>query len=131
MEGRWVTGESASRALGWIRLINGLVALLAPSLVARRLVRPGQRAPAAQYVLRMFGIRTVLLGLDLLRGSEAQQAQAVRRAPVVHGVDAAAAVFGGLSRQLPASSALALTAISGVNFALAVNARRSLTDHPS
>ena len=112
-------------ALGLIRLMNGAVSLLNPELVAGRLNGSGQRVAAAHYLLRMFGIRTVFLGLDLLHGTQAQQMQAIRRAPTIHGVDALAALFAGLTRQLPARRALVLTAISTINFALALAARRA------
>lgn len=54
-------------ALAGIRLFNGAAGLLAPELLIRRL-DPDREPPsaAAVYAFRLFGIRTILLGLDLL-----------------------------------------------------------------
>jgi uncharacterized protein YjeT (DUF2065 family) len=112
-------------ALGLIRLVNGLVALLAPRLLAERLGRAGERPAAAHYLLRMFGIRTAFLGLDLLAGDEDQRRQAVRRAPIIHASDLVAVTVAGGLRQIPLRAAAAGFAISSVNLWLAIVARAS------
>jgi uncharacterized protein YjeT (DUF2065 family) len=110
-------------ALGVIRLTNGLVALLAPGFLAERLGRAGERNSAAQYLLRMFGIRTVFLGLDLLAGDEDRRREALRRAPIIHASDVLAVLVAGASRQIPARAAAAGFGISCVNLWLALVAR--------
>jgi uncharacterized protein YjeT (DUF2065 family) len=110
-------------ALGVIRLTNGLLALLLPSILSKRLGRAGERSSSAHYLLRMFGIRTVFLGLDLLTGDEDHQREAVRRAPVIHMSDAVAALLAGASRQLPFRAAVAAFGISCLNFVLAIAAQ--------
>ena len=62
--------------LACIRLVNGLAALVVPQQLARGLGIDPEQYPAAMYVLRMFGMRTVLIGLDLLapRGERREQA---------------------------------------------------------
>jgi len=110
-------------ALGLIRLTNGLVALVIPGFLAARLARAGERGGPAHYALRMFGIRTVYLGLDLLTADEQRRHDALRRAPIIHASDLAAVVLAGASRQIPIRAAAAGLAISSVNLWLAVTAR--------
>jgi len=110
-------------ALGVIRLTNGLVALLAPGFLAERLGRAGERNSAAQYLLRMFGIRTVFLGLDLLARDEDRRREALRRAPIIHASDVLAVLVAGASRQIPVRAAAAGFGISCVNLWLALVAR--------
>jgi uncharacterized protein YjeT (DUF2065 family) len=112
-------------ALGLIRLTNGLVALLIPEFLARRLSRSGERSSSAHYLLRMFGIRTVFLGLDLLLQDEERRSEALRRAPIIHGSDVLAALVAGVSRQLPFRAAAAAFGISCVNLWLAIKAQTS------
>lgn len=76
-------------------LFNGGVAPIAPSLLARRFGVDPKPSPALLYVLRMFGIRTLLIVLDLLAEGPARE-KALRVAPLVHGSDATAAVLAGL-----------------------------------
>ena len=110
-------------ALGLVRLANGLLALFAPALMLRALGSSQSDSPPATYILRMFGIRTVYLGLDLLAASPAHRRDALQRAPVIHATDALAALTAGITRQLPPRSAATTVAISSVNLALALVAR--------
>ena len=107
-------------ALGVIRLTNGVVALLVPGFLAERLGRAGERNSAAQYLLRLFGIRTVFLGLDLLARDEDRRREAVRRAPIIHASDVLAVVVAGASRQIPVRAAAAGFGISCLNLWLAL-----------
>ena len=112
-------------ALGTIRLVNGASALVAPKMLMNRLGVDAANNPAAVYGLRMFGIRTVLIGLDLLRADEDVRARAVRLAPLIHGCDTASAVVAGVRGDLPRRAAVLATAISGVNVVLALQAWRA------
>ena len=67
--------DRARRILAIVRLFNGSAALLVPELMLRRLGTDPQRDPSGIYPLRMFGIRTVLIGAELL----ALQGEARRR----------------------------------------------------
>jgi hypothetical protein len=66
--------DHARIALATIRLVNGGLALLAPEVMLRRFEAGRQADPGAGpdpgrvavYPLRMFGIRTVVLGIQLL-----------------------------------------------------------------
>ena len=75
------------------------------------------------YALRMFGIRTVLLGADLWRHDDQAREHAVNTAVVIHATDVCAAVGAGMKHQLPRRSAFIAALISTVNVALALAAR--------
>ena len=117
-------------ALSGIRMVNGTVALIAPKLLLTRLGVDAANNRAAVYGLRMFGIRTVLIGLDLLSSDPDARARAVRVAPLIHGSDTAGAIVAGLHGDLPKRAAALATAISGVNLVLAVLARRAARELP-
>ena len=54
-------GDYARIALASIRLFNGAAALFVPATLARRLGVDPETNRAALYVLRLFGVRTVLI----------------------------------------------------------------------
>ncbi|MGI8915097.1 MAG: hypothetical protein ACR2JY_15145 [Chloroflexota bacterium] len=115
------TPDYARLALASTRLINGGLALVAPAFLVRRLGVNSKTSPALLYVFRMFGIRTVLIGLDLLRAGPPRE-KALRAAPFIHASDTTAAVLallGGLDKR----SGVTIVAISAVNTILAVVAR--------
>jgi uncharacterized protein YjeT (DUF2065 family) len=113
--------DNARRALGVIRIVNGTVALVAPKRLARRLGADATSDEILPYVFRMFGVRTVLIGRDLLR----DEPTAVRSAPLVHASDMVAAVLATASGRLPRRTGAAIVAISAANTGLALIARGS------
>lgn len=115
--------ELARISLGLIRLVNGLIALVAPSIIIRRFLTPGAEAPqVAVYGLRMFGIRTVLIALDILRGGP-NRAHARNVAPIIHASDLITATLVMRSGRAPGGTGPLIVAISGVNTLLAILAR--------
>jgi hypothetical protein len=110
--------DHARVALASIRLVNGALALLAPGVMLRRLGADPKTNGVAVYPLRMFGIRTVLLGLELLTGEPTRQQGTT--GVVIHATDAASAITAGLRRQLPARVAVLAAGISVTNTALAL-----------
>jgi hypothetical protein len=74
----------------------------------------------ANYPFRMFGIRTVVLGADLLllKGTLLRRAQA--EAILIHGSDTVCAAVGGIRHDVPPRVARLTTAISSVSLLLAV-----------
>ena len=120
--------DYARIALGSIRLINGGLALLAPQLLARRIGIDPRTTPAALYVFRMFGIRTVLIAADLLIETGERRDEAIRQAPLIHASDTAAAALAAFTGRMPGSSGLMIVVISAINTALAVYARKGLDE---
>jgi hypothetical protein len=106
--------------LAGVRLTMGTAALLVPDLLIRRLAIDPATQPAMRYPLRMFGIRTVLIGADLLADSDSRRQHAELLAPVVHGSDTVAAFLARRRGDLPARAGAMATAISAVNLVLAV-----------
>jgi hypothetical protein len=110
-------------ALGGIRVVNGTIGLLAPAVIQKRLGdQAADRNAAAIYGLRLFGVRTVVIGADLflLRGEALSHA--VRSAPLIHASDTATVLMLRRSKQLAPELARPLALISGVNTLLAVTA---------
>jgi hypothetical protein len=115
--------EYARIALSTIRLLNGIAALFAPAALLRRLGVDPEANPAALYPLRMFGVRTVLIGAQLLLRNEGVRAHSLRVAPVVHVLDAAAAMIAGAQGHLPRRAATTAALISTINTVLATVAQ--------
>jgi hypothetical protein len=107
--------------LAGIRIANGGAALFAPRLVARRAGSEDPH-PTTLYALRLFGVRTVLIGIDLLRRDGPVRRNALNAALIVHASDTLAAFASG-REGVPARHARMLQAISGLNTILAVTAR--------
>jgi hypothetical protein len=115
-------GTAAVRTLAVIRIVNGTLGLLAPHvLAARTSTDPDSKEP--YYAFRMFGIRTVVLGIDLLTLTGPAQERARTQAVIIHASDTAAALLGGLRGDVPAKVAKTTVAISAVNTVLAVVAK--------
>ena len=111
---------SARVLLAGVRLVNGAVGLAAPEVLARRLgVEEPRDNPALLYALRLFGVRTVVIAVDLLRKEPA----ALRTAVPIHASDTLAAI--ALARRLPRKQGAVVVGISATNTALALMARGS------
>jgi hypothetical protein len=120
-----VVSDYARILLAGIRLFNGLTALLVPGFLARQLGIDPEKNPGVLYVFRMFGIRTVLIGAELLMQTGDRRAEALRRAILIHASDTLAAFLATLSGQFPKRGRV-IVWISAVNTLLALIANRSL-----
>ena len=107
--------------LAGIRLFNGAAALFAPKLLARQFGDNPNHAVV--YALRLFGVRTIIVGIELLAPDEELRASALRYAIPIHASDTLSAALAGIQGQLPSRTSIMLTAISGVNTVLAVLAQ--------
>ena len=116
------TRDFARRLLAAIRLFNGGAGLLFPEVLARRMGIDPDQNPGTLYFIRMFGVRTVLIGWDLLRPE--RRAQALSAAVFIHGSDTLAAGIAAFSGRLPGKMGLAITSISALNTVLALLASR-------
>ena len=105
--------------LACIRLVNGAAALLAPKLLLRNLGVDPNTNPAALYALRMFGVRTVIIGAELAFSTGEVRARSVRAAIVIHASDIGAALLAGLPPRGRRTAAL----ISAINTILAILAQ--------
>ena len=117
------TRDYARLALAWIRLFNGTAALVAPGFLARQIGIDPNANPGIKYVFRMFGVRTVLIGLDLLLQSGERRADSLRGAVIIHASDTLAAFLASLSSRFP-KRARFIVVVSAINTALAVIANR-------
>lgn len=110
----------ARYALAVIRIVNGALALVAPSFIIRRFGEdPGTNA-AAVYGLRLFGVRTVLIGADLITSQGEALEHTLRQAVVIHASDTATVAGLAVSGRLRPKMAIPLALISAVNTALAI-----------
>jgi hypothetical protein len=113
-----LTRDHARMALATIRLANGTLALLTPNALLRRLGADPSLNKVAIYPMRMFGIRTIVLGVQLLIDPPSPETD--RFGVVIHATDAATAITAGLRRQLPPRVAIMTAGISLTNTALAL-----------
>jgi hypothetical protein len=114
-------GKAARYTLGGIRIVNGALGLLAPAVIQRRLGDGAPASnPAAIYGLRLFGIRTVVIGADLLQAPGPALDRALRAAPLIHAGDTATVLALKQGKQLSPGMARPLAVISAANTVLAV-----------
>lgn len=114
--------SKARYALAAIRIANGLLALVAPSLIIKRFGDDPDKDAAAIYGLRLFGIRTVLIGADLITEQGQPLQHSISQAVVIHASDTMTAATLGTSGRLRPQMAVPITLISALNTALAVAA---------
>ncbi|MFC6006045.1 hypothetical protein [Angustibacter luteus] len=114
----------ARKLLAAVRLVNGVLGLLAPSFLLRRLGTDPAVDRSGYYPFRMFGVRTIVIGADLLLLQGEQRRRAVRLAVLIHASDTVSAATAGLRGDLPRKPAVITTAISATNTALAIIATR-------
>ena len=112
----------ARKTLAMIRNLNGTAGLLEPEALLCRLGVDTARDRSGAYPFRMFGIRTILIGLDLLllRGAELRRAEQL--AVLIHATDTVSAAVTLARGDLPRKQGLVSTVISAINTALAIAA---------
>jgi hypothetical protein len=115
--------DGARIALAVLRLTFGTLGLLAPQVLIRRIEGDDAESPAAVYAFRLFGIRTVLLGRELLVRQGPGLRSSLNEAPLVHGSDTVTATLLTLGGHVPRRSGISLVTISAVNTMLALVAR--------
>jgi len=122
---RGTLDDTSRKALGVIRIVNGGLGLLLPRVLIRRIDPEEPPSPAAIYAFRLFGVRTVLIGHDLLfREGEALD-RSLDEAVAVHASDSITAATLAVTGAVPRRTGLMLTVISVVNTVLALVARRT------
>ena len=123
-----IDGDRARKTLAAIRLVNGALALLAPRFLIRRLGTDPDRDRSAVYPFRMFGVRTLIIGADLLLLTGEEQRRATKLAVLIHATDTASAATCLVKGYLPRRAGIVATAISGLNTVLAVIAAKDSRD---
>lgn len=113
------TADVARLTLAAIRTTNGVLALLAPGVFTRRMGADAATDGPARYPLRLFGIRTVLIGADLVLLSGPARRRALQEGVVIHASDTVSAVFAGVRGEVPRRFAFTAAGISATNTALA------------
>lgn len=114
----------ARYSLAAIRIVNGLLAFVAPSLIIKRFGEDPDKDAAAIYGLRLFGVRTVLIGADLISQRGEPLEHSLKQAVLIHASDTLTAAALGTSKRIRPQLAVPLTLISALNTALAVTAWR-------
>lgn len=114
----------SGQILAVVRIVNGTLGLLAPQVLLRRLSTDEQAARAGMYPFRMFGIRTILLGIELLTADDASRRRLTRLAILIHASDTVSALVSGIRGDLPRRAAVTTVLISSANTTLAVLAAR-------
>lgn len=111
-------------ALACIRLANGLAGLLAPGLLLRGLGLDPAQNPGAAYAFRLFGMRTVILGAELLGADEAVRERSLQRGVAIHASDTFAAILAGATGKIPRAAAMRVALLSAINTSLSFYAQR-------
>jgi hypothetical protein len=113
-----MTTSPPDRLLAAIRIANGAIALLTPGVFASRMGSSSGEA-AARYPFRLFGVRGVLTGCEML-WPRAGEGHTHEVAVLVHGSDLTAAVLAARRRDVSRSFASKTIALSALNTGLAV-----------
>ena len=112
-------------ALGLIRIVNGALGLFAPRVLIGRIDDREPPSPAAVYAFRLFGVRTILIGRDLLTLRGEALDRAVGAAPLIHASDTVTAAVLTARGQVDRRRGAMLTGVSALNAVLAVLAQRA------
>jgi hypothetical protein len=113
---------AARKTLAAIRILNGTAGLLAPEWLLGRLGVDTTTDRSGTYPFRMFGIRTIIIGLDLLLLTGEDLRRAEKLAIVIHASDTLSAAATTVRGDLPRRQGLMAIGISAVNTGLAVAA---------
>jgi len=120
-------GARARQTLAVVRIVNGGLALFAPTFLLHRLGTDTDQDASGIYPFRMFGIRTVLIGADLLLLTGEDQRRATRHAVLIHASDTVSSATCLMNGYLPKRAGVMTTAISAGNTVLALLAARDQT----
>lgn len=112
--------DGARVLLAGIRFVNGAVGLFAPALIIGRFGSDPGVNPVAHYALRLFGVRTILIAIDLVRPDGRARDHAIRVAPIIHASDTVAAILASRSGGVPGRTGTTIVLISALNTLLAL-----------
>jgi hypothetical protein len=120
--------SAATRAILVGRFGLGAASLILPRFTARLLQMDPDSNPASSFLMRLFGVRDIFLGVAPLLVSGAGRSRILGAATGVDLTDATAAVIAGLTRQIPprASAVAAAAALAGACLSAATVGRGPL-----
>ena len=107
-------------------MFNGAVALAAPAVAAKRIGMAPDATEPSHYPWRLMGVRTLIIGAELLSRDPGRREKAVRIALPIHAIDTISAAKTLIRGELPKRNAILLTVVSGTNTVLSLLARRTL-----
>ena len=118
----------ATRAILVGRFGLGAASLILPRFTARLLQMDPDANPASSFLMRLFGVRDIFLGVSPLLVSGQGRSRILATAAGVDLTDATAAVIAGLTRQIPprASVVAAAAALAGACLSAATVGRGPL-----
>jgi hypothetical protein len=118
----------ATRAILIGRFGLGAASLILPRFTARLLQMDPDANPASSFLMRLFGVRDIFLGVAPLLVSGQGRSRILGVATGVDLTDATGAVIAGLTRQIPprASAVAAATALTGACLSAATVGRGPL-----
>jgi hypothetical protein len=101
-------------------MVNGGLALFAPNVFGARLGVATATSPGFGYAFRFFGVRTLLLGVQLWRAADDRGSPVVRETLLVHASDTVAAIVVRQLGELSPRGATMAIGASALNTVLAV-----------
>lgn len=110
----------ARKTLAAIRILTGTAGLVFPEVLLRRLGVDTSKDRSGVYPFRMFGIRTIAIGVDLLQLKGDDLRRATKLAVLIHATDTVSAATTLVRGNLPQKQALVATGLSAVNTGLAI-----------
>ena len=116
--------RTARQVLAAVRIVNGALGLFAPRFLLRRLAVDPERDRSGVYPFRMFGVRTIVLGAELLLVDGEERRRATRLAVLIHATDTLSAITAGIRGDLPRRAAVTATLVSAGNTVLAILSTR-------
>jgi hypothetical protein len=116
-----VTGDDFNRLLNGSRMLVGVAALAAPGKAFSGAGLSARRNPQLPFVVRMFGVRDLVLGAGALSTTGGERRRWLQAALAADVADALASVAGHRAGHLPPHGAvmLGLTACAGTALGIA------------
>ena len=129
-----VSGETATTLLGALRIAVGAGGWIAPNLVARMFAPGRVSAAQAPFLVRIYGVRDVVLGAGMLATDGRARRKWLIGGVVCDAADAVAALLGSRAGHLPGPVAalVAVPAVGGVALGLiALRDEEGQADEPA
>ena len=115
-------GDDYNRLLNGSRMAVGLAALAVPGHAFRSSGLDDRNNPQLPFVMRMFGVRDLVLGAGALSTSGEERRRWLQAGVAADVVDALAAIAGHRAGYLPTSGAVMLTLTAATGTALGMAA---------